>query len=119
MNFNQVVIGGNLTRDVELKYINDKWPIANFSIAVEDTVKKGEVWVKEIGFFDCAIWGKQAESLSQNAGKGSNVLVSGRLRHESWEKDGAKRSKVTVLADRIQLCGNKPAPNERQENQVF
>jgi single-strand DNA-binding protein len=37
--------------------------------------------------------------------KGSNILIEGRLKLDTWEKDGQKRSKLRVVADKMQMLG--------------
>lgn len=106
-NFNRTILAGNLTRDVELKFTQGGMAIASISIAVNDRRKRGEEWVDEPSFFDCTLFGKTAEICSEYCSKGSNILVEGKLKQESWEKDGQKRSKVVVLVDSLQFLGTR------------
>lgn len=59
-------------------------------------------------FIDVTVWGKSAENSSQYLKKGSAALVEGRLKLDSWEKDGQKRSKLKVVANKVQFLGGKP-----------
>lgn len=107
-NFNQVVLVGNLTRDVEIRFSGGGTAIGSFGLAVNERVKDGEGWKDYVNFFDVTAFGKTAEACAEHLAKGRPVLVAGRLRHERWEKDGSKHSRVKVLADRIQFLGSKP-----------
>ena len=96
---NSVVIVGRLTRDAERR--GNGGPLS-FSIASSRRVKHGEEWSDEASFFEVTYWHK---SLDQYLTKGKQIAVSGALVQEHWEKDGEKRSKVTILADNVQLLG--------------
>ncbi len=124
-DLNQISIIGRVTRDAELKYSASGTAIANFAIAVNRSVKKGDQWVDEASFFDLAVFAKTAENLSKYLVKGTQVAVTGSLVQDRWEKDGVKQSKVKISVDQIQLIGNKhegggsregsaPAPREEK-----
>ena len=98
-DINSVVIVGRLTRDAERR--GNGGPLS-FSIASSRRVKHGEEWSDEASFFEVTYWHK---SLDQYLTKGKQIAVSGALVQEHWEKDGEKRSKVTILADNVQLLG--------------
>lgn len=104
-DINCVVLVGRLTRDAELKYTNNGYPVCNFSIAVNRRRKNGDVWEDEASFFDVVLWGKLGEALNQYLVKGKQVSVSGELRQNRWEQDGQTRSRVEVVATNLQLLG--------------
>lgn len=109
-SFNRVILVGNLTRDVELKYLASGMAVADASIAVNDRRKQGEEWVDETSFVDLTIWGKTAELTAEYTNKGSCILVEGRLKQETWETDGQKRSKIKVVVEKVQFL-NKASKN--------
>lgn len=107
-SFNSVVLMGNLTRDPQLKYLPNQTAVAEFGLAVNDRYKNKAGEMKEdVTFVDIAAFGKQAEHINQYCQKGKQVLVSGRLKYETWEdkSGGGKRSKLSVVADRVQFLG--------------
>ena len=106
-DINKVVLIGRLTRDAELSYTNSGFALTKFSIAVNRNRKSGDQWVDEANFFDVVIWGKRGEALNQYLTRGKQLAVEGELRQERWEKDGMKRSKVTIEATNIQLIGGR------------
>jgi single-strand DNA-binding protein len=106
-SFNRVVLVGNLTRDVELRYIPSGTAVTDISLAVNERVKKNDQWVEEANFFDVTLWGRTAEVAGEYLSKGSSVLIEGRLRLEKWEQDGQKRSKVKVIGEKMQMLGGK------------
>ncbi len=116
-SYNRVVLLGNLTRDIELRYTNSKMAVCQNAIAVNDRRKNaaGE-WVDDTTFVDVTFFGRMAEVVSQYLGKGSPIFVEGRLKLDSWEKDGQKRSKLYVIVERMQLLGSKPDGGDGSRN---
>lgn len=103
-SFNRVILVGNLTRDVEVRYIQSGSAVAEIGLAVNDRRKtaSGE-WVDETTFVDVTLWGRTAEIASEYLSKGSPVLIEGRLKLDSWETDGQKRSKLRVVGEKMQM----------------
>lgn len=106
-SYNRVILVGNLTRDPELRYIPSGSAVSDIGLAVNDRVKRGDQWVDETTFVDVTVWGRTAEVCNEYLSKGSPVLFEGRLKLESWEKDGQKRSKLKVVADKMQMLGGR------------
>ncbi len=133
-DINRVVLVGRLTRDAELSYTNSGFALTKFSIAINRRKKSGDQWVDEANFFDVILWGKRGEALNQYLTRGQQLAVEGELRQERWEKDGVKRSKVSVEATNIQLLGgsksdrsanfageyqSKPSQQQSSNSQTF
>ncbi len=106
-SFNRVVLVGNLTRDVEIRYTPSGTAVTDVSIAVNDRVKRNNEWVDETSYFDITLWGRTAEVAGEYLSKGSSILVEGRLKQDRWEQDGQKRSKVKVIGEKMQMLGAK------------
>lgn len=106
-SFNRVVLVGNLTRDVELRYIPSGTAVTDISLAVNERVKKNDQWVEEANFFDVTLWGRTAEVAAEYLSKGSSVLIEGRLKQDKWEQDGQKKSKIKVVGERMQMLGSR------------
>lgn len=128
-SFNRVILLGNVTRDLELRYTPSGMAVTDLGMAVNDKRKNasGE-WVEETTFVDVTLWGRTAEVASEYLSKGSPVLIEGRLKLDSWEtNDGQKRSKLKVVGEKMQLLGSRggggggggggsrPAPQQEQE----
>jgi len=105
-SFNKVILLGNVTRDPELRYIANGTAVTDIGLAVNDRRKTatGE-WVEETTFVDVTLWGRTAEIAGEYVTKGSPLLIDGRLKLDTWEKDGKKNSKLRVVCDRMQLLG--------------
>lgn len=108
-SFNRVILLGNLTRDVEVKYLQSGTAVAEIGLAVNDRRKdaKTNQWIDETTFVDVTFWGRTAEIAAEYLGKGSPVLVEGRLKLDQWETEGQKRSKLRVVCERMQMVGSK------------
>ena len=106
-SYNRVILMGNLTRDPEVRYVPSGRPVADMGLAVNEKYKNSEGdLVERTDFFDITVWGPQGENCGKYLKKGRPVLVEGRLRLDTWENDqGEKRSKVKVIADRVQFLG--------------
>src|SRR6185312_15605564 len=107
-SFNRVILLGNLTRDVEVKYLQSGMAVAEIGLAVNDRRKgqNGE-WVEETTFVDITLWGRTAEVAGEYLSKGSPVLIEGRLKLDQWETEGQKRSKLRVVGERMQMLGSR------------
>jgi single-strand DNA-binding protein len=107
-SFNRVILMGNLTRDVEVRYTPGGTAVSEIGLAVNDRRKdaKGE-WVDETTFVDVTLWGRTAEIAGEYLTKGAPLLVEGRLKLDTWEKDGQKRSKLRVVCENMRMLGGK------------
>jgi len=117
-SFNKVVLLGNLTRDPELRFTAGKKAVCDVGIAINDRVKRNDEWTEEVTFVDVTFWGRTAEVVNQYLTKGSPVLVEGKLKLEQWEKDGQKRSKLKVIAERMQMLGKSPSNEATDEAEL-
>jgi len=121
VNFNRVILAGNLTRDPELRYTPNGRAVASFGLAVNNRYKVGDEWRQDPCFVDITVWGKQAENCSEYLSKGRSVLVEGRLNYRTWEtEEGQKRSKLEVVALNVQFLGGRgPAEPEAAPEEEF
>ncbi len=114
--YNKVILLGNLTRDIELKYTNSGMAIAKTAIATNRRFKtqSGEQ-KEEVCFIDITLFGRAAEIANQYLNKGSRVLVEGRLVYEQWvDASGNKRSKHSVAVDNLQMLGRSESQSQPQ-----
>ncbi len=107
---NKVFLMGNLTRDPELRYTPSGSAVTDLPLAVNRswTGKDGER-KEEVMFVDITVWDRQAETCCQCLKKGRAIHVEGSLKMESWDDKttGEKRSKLKVLADRVQFLDRR------------
>jgi single-strand DNA-binding protein len=115
-DLNVVTLIGRLTRDPELTYANSGTAICKFSLAVNRRKKVADnKWEDEASFFDCSMFGKSAESITQYLEKGKQVSILGELRQNRWEQDGQSRSKVEIVVNSLQLLGGSSGQQESEK----
>jgi single-strand DNA-binding protein len=108
-NYNKVMLMGNLTRDVEVKFTPSNQAVANIGLAVNRRyrTKDGEDR-EETTFVDCEAWGRTAEIMQKYLAKGRPVFVEGRLKLDQWQdKDGNNRSKMRVVVENFQFVDSR------------
>ena len=115
-SLNKVFLMGNLTRDPEVRYTPKGTAVTDLSIAINTVYRTQEGDEKEeVTYVDIVTWGRQAETCGQYLTKGAPILVEGRLQLDQWEdKDGQKKSRLRVRAERVQFLG-KPRNAEFRE----
>ena len=116
IELNKVLITGRLTRDPELKYIPSGTAVCEMRLASsrrfsgKDSGERKE----ETLFINVTAWGKTAEFCNEYMHKGSAIYVEGRLKQDTWEdKDGNKRERFSINADRIQFAESKAESDAR------
>lgn len=101
---NVVCLSGGLTRDPELREIDGGSHVLNFGLGFSESfVARDGQAVERNHYVDVAVFGNRAAKLQPILRKGMKVTIQGHLVFSSWEKDGQKRSKVSVVADEIAL----------------
>lgn len=117
MNFNKVILGGNLTRDPSLSYTPNQTAVADFGMAVNRKWKsQGGEQKEEVCFVDCVAFGKVAENINKYMHKGDPFFIEGRLTFDSWTaQDGTKRSKHKVVVESFQFMGKDTAGGQNAQ----
>ena len=111
--FNRVVLVGNLTKDIELRYTQGGAAIGSSGIAVTRKYTLNGEKREETCFIDITFFGKQAEIANQYLSKGSKLLVEGRLKFDQWtDNNGQNRSKHTVAVENMTMLGEPKQSNQ-------
>ena len=106
--FNKIILVGNLTRDIELRYSQGGMGIAKTAIATSRKFTSNGEKKEEVCFVDITFFGRSAEVANQYLRKGSKILVEGRLNFDQWvDQNGQKRSKHSVTAETMQMLDSK------------
>jgi len=105
---NLVLIEGNLVREAVLKTLPGGTKVCVFVIAVNRYYKTEGGYENEVSYFRVEAWGKTAEACAEQGHKGRGVRITGRLRQERWEKDGVKRERVIILAEKAGFRPERP-----------
>ena len=100
-----LTIIGNLTGDPELRFTPSGAAVANFTVASTPRMydrNSGEWKDGETLFMRCSVWRDAAENVAESLGRGTRVIVSGRLKSRSYEtKEGEKRTVVELEVDEV------------------
>jgi len=99
---NTVTLVGNVTRDPELRYTTGGRGVASFGMAVNRRYQVNGEWQEQTSFFNVVAWGTTGENAAASLGKGSRVIVTGRLEQREYTtREGEKRTAIEVVADEI------------------
>lgn len=99
---NSISVAGTLGKDAEIRYLPNGDAVCNFSVADSMGKDKGTIW------WNCQLFGKRAESLSQYLTKGQAVTVSGNVTEREWnDKEGNKRKTMDVRVQDVALQGGR------------
>jgi len=108
MSYNKIILVGNLTRDIELRYSQSGMGIASTAIATTRKYTSNGEKKEEVCFVDITIFARSAEVANQYLRKGSKILVEGRLNFDQWvDQNGQKRSKHSVVVETMQMLDSK------------
>ena len=101
MNYNHVLLIGNVVADPELRYLPSGSPVCNLRLATNHTYTSNGEKKTDPCYIDVALFGASGERMGQLVAKGQNILIEGRLSQRTWETpEGQKRSKHEIIASR-------------------
>lgn len=107
-SMNRVFLMGNLTRAPELRKTPSGIAVSDLGLAVNEKYrnKAGDL-IDSVCFADIVVWGRQAETCGQYLGKGSPIIVEGRLQLDQWKTNsGENRSRLRIRAERVQFLSS-------------
>ncbi len=115
---NKVILLGNLGRDPELKYTPNGTPVANFTVATNETWKDKEGNKQEhTEWHRVVVWGKLAEICGEYLHKGRQVYIEGSIRSRTYkDRDGNDRTAVEIRADNLVMVGKGEGRGESGQN---
>lgn len=107
-SFNKVMLMGNITRDIELRYTPKGTAVTDLGLAC-NRVRMGDDGnkIEEVTFVDVTLWGRQAELANQYLSKGRGIFIEGRLHMDTWtdQQTGKQRSRLKVIGENMQFVG--------------
>ena len=105
---NKVFINGNLTKDMDVKVLQNGNYVGKFTIA--NTVGYGDK--KKTYFIPCTLFGKRVESLEKILVTGAGVLVEGQLDYTSVkDEQGNWKNYTNVIVTEIEITKFKETNN--------
>jgi single-strand DNA-binding protein len=109
-NTNFFVEIGNVVRDIsdnDYAVLSNNNSRLNFSIAVNRSKKSGDEWIDEVSYLEFTCFGKLADNMKNLLKKGTKVCVTGYIKQDRWTKDDKNYSKLTLIADSVELLSKK------------
>jgi len=106
---------GNLTKDPVCREAGDS-KVCNFSIAINEYHYNNGSKNQSTFYIDIECWNRQAENCTKFLSKGNKVAIEGKLKSNSWEKNGQKFSKFICVADRVHFLGQEDSSNIKSSN---
>lgn len=113
MSINKFICIGNIGRKPEFRVATSGSSVVNFSVAVTEkfrdkdgTQKENTEWINIVAF------NRIAEIVDHYMDKGTQVYVEGKLRTEKYEKDGEKKYITKIVAEKIQMLGDKKSSSK-------
>lgn len=116
---NKVILIGNLTKNIDLKYLTTGVAVGESSIAINQVYKKQDgTKVQDTCFIDIVMYGRSAEISNQYLKKGSKLCIEGKLNFQQWsDQNGNKRSKHIVSVEKVEFLDTKSDDNVQQATQ--
>ena len=114
---NKVILTGNLVKECVLRYTNSNKAVLQNTIAVRNDFKNanGEY---ESQFINIEVWEKTAEFLNKYAGKGSKILIEGKLVNRNYTaQDGTKKYNTNVAVEKVELLDTKKDASKETKTQ--
>ncbi len=113
------MLSGKIGRDPEFSISKNGTAICKLTLATNESVKKGNEWERLTEWHNIVIFGGRGEYIAKNCLKGDFLAVMGRIRTETWEKNGEKKSRVVIIADEVDFSpktkNDKPKSDFQEE----
>lgn len=109
MAVNKVILVGNLGKDPELRYTPSGDAVATFTLATSEKFKGRDGQMQEkTEWHNIVVWRQLAEICGKFLHKGKQVYLEGKIQSRSYDdRDGNKRYITEIVADQMQMLGNK------------
>ena len=118
MGFNKIILEGNLSKDITLRYSGSGMAMAQTSIAVNKKFTSSGEKKEKVLFVKLQFWGRSAEIANQYLQKGSNILIDGELENNNWvDAQGNKKYDFVVNVSSMTMLGTKESIGQRQQAQ--
>jgi single-strand DNA-binding protein len=108
-------VTGRLTRDAEIRTVNENSKVVSFSVAINDGYKnkQGER-VQLTEFIDCSYWRTMA--VAEFLTKGTLVELTGWMGSRAWiDGEGQPRSALNLRTSEIKFLGGGTKREKQQE----
>ena len=117
MGVNKFIAIGNLGKDPEVKNLQNDNKVASFSIGISETWKDKSGEKKQYTeWVNCVTWGKLAGIVEKYLKKGSKVYIEGKIKTESYEKEGQTRYITKINVSSLEMLNKIESNNSHISN---
>lgn len=117
-SLNLVQLIGNVTKDPEIKSLENGTKLATLSIATNETWKDKNTGEKKqkSDFHNLVVWGTLADVFEKYVKKGDPIYVSGKLETRSWEdkESGKKMYRTEINVRDMNMLGSRKDESQAQ-----
>lgn len=107
-DINAITLVGRLTRDPEVRSFGNGTHVVNFCVAANHRYRDAKnEWHVETAFVPGVVFGKQTEEV-KSLRKGERLIAIGRLKTESWEQEGTRKSRLILVAEAVHRVSSAP-----------
>ena len=111
MSVNKVILLGNVGKDPEVRYLDNGYAVANFTLATTKrgfTAANGTQIPERTEWHNIVCWRGLAKVVEQFVKKGSQVYIEGELRTRNYDDaNGIKRYMTEIFVDNLELVGRR------------
>jgi len=114
MSVNKVILVGRVGKDPEIKYLDGGTAVANFPLATSESYKDKSGEKKEVTeWHNISIWRSLAEVVEKYVKKGSLLYLEGKIKTETYEKNGEKRYSTKIVCNQMQMLGGNQTKEQK------
>lgn len=103
---NQVTLIGRLGAAPEVRQIDGGKKVASLNVATTEYYKKGDGFEELTEWHKVVVWGEAVNRI-EKLEKGEMVLVEGKIKTRTWEKDGVKKYSTEIVGNVKRIGGKK------------
>ena len=116
MSVNKVILLGNVGRDPEVRYLEQKRPVATFPLATNERASANSPELTE--WHNITLFQKLADVADKYVRKGTMLYVEGSIHYRKWQgKDGVERFSTVITTDVMRILSGKAEQTEQAEPQ--
>ena len=118
LSVNKVTLLGNIGKDLDYKVTPSGIPLCKFSVATSESFKnKNDEWESKTEWHNVECWRGIAETANKHLQKGSKVYIEGKLKTDSYDKDGVTQYRTKVVVSELVLIEKSNANQNQQANE--
>lgn len=115
MDINCITLQGRLTKGAIVERTRSGGWALKFTIACNRAPSGDE---NKADFVNCVMYGDRGEKISTYMAKGRQVILTGRLQVDTWQKNGNWETYVCVIVNQLSMIWTEIDKKIKEENQA-